>query len=370
MPDLESFRINNRFVLYIITTLMLLAPLCSCSKSEKPIPQNTESEKLKWYKYEQEVFHGIPAKVTFALPQSKNSDALAAELINQVKQIYLQIDKTFNAYDQSSRLAKINSSPKNSKIKIFPDFKKAFDISQSIYTQSNGAFDPSIWPLKKLWSKAKKSNVLPGEKEIENARNMCGLNHLVVNNLTAHKKKAALMLDFGGLVKGYAVDKITSLLISRRVLNGLVQCGGEIRNFGKNNKGKHFKIGIQHPLVASKIYGYVSSKKTFAISTSGNYRQPILIGDKLYYHIFDPKSGQPVSTDVLGVSVIFKGEEFANAKADGWATALAVLGVEQGLKMAERYDFEVMFLKQDKTSTDGIKAIMSRGFKSVFTRTE
>lgn len=325
-----------------------------------------EQEKLHWYSHEQTVFFNIPAKVSFAIVDNKDSDIKARKIINQVDSIYKQINDHFNAFDKNSELYNINNSTEK-QIGVSTEFRSAFEISQYIYLKSGEYFDISVWPLKMLWSKAKKSGKLPTDKEIKTAANKCGLNKAFIEANTLHRT-SDIQLDFGGIVKGYAVDRISSMLKAQGVANALVQCGGEIRSFGKNSKGNNFKIGIQHPLSKTEIYGFVSSEKGYAISTSGNYRQPIVIEGKNYYHIFNPKTGEPVSTDILGVSVIVPEKDFANSYADGFATAITALGIKEGLKLLVEMGYEALILVKEENSQDGIKPVMSKGFEKMFTK--
>ena len=142
-------------------------------------------------------------------------------------------------------------------------------------------------------------------------------------------------LDFGGIIKGYAVDRAVALLKSRGAASGLVQVGGEIRAFGTSPDSRPWRVGVRDPLDEGGVEGVVMATGDLAISTSANYEQPVRVGGVDYYHIFDPRTGAPVDTRLLSVTVVLDQGEWPNAIADALSTGVAVLGPERGLALIE-----------------------------------
>ena len=360
----SGLNLKQYFKLFGLGCLLILWMISSSTSLQAKEIKLPSANQLRWYSHERTVFFNIPVTLSFALKDNQKADDKARKIIHQVDKIYKQINQHFNAFDKNSELRQFNQQNKIAKITVSKQFHTAFEIAQQIYTISGGAFDISIWPLKALWTKAAKTGKLPGNNEIKKALESCGLDKIAIGKHSLKKQNGSTKLDFGGIVKGYAVDEISYMLKNAGVENALIQCGGETRVFGKNHLNRNFKIGIQHPL-ENGIYGYVVLEKPAAISTSGNYRQPIIIGNKNYYHIFNPKNGQPVDTNILGVSVILPEERFANAKADGLATAITVMGAKAGLQLARKIGFDVLILLQDEDKKT-IKAIMNDNLKSHF----
>lgn len=337
----------------------------SGGKSKPNINTAEKLQETEWFEKRFMVFNGIPARVLFALPKEKSD--LGPKLVDNVQNIFDKIDRLFNAFRVDSELGRINANPKPATISISGEFAKAYKIAEAAWKESCGAFDPTVFPLKNLWSEAKKKQAPPDEKAIGEALESVGMEKVEFSNqtLSLTKKSGGISLDFGGLAKGYAVDLIHDELKKNGVRHALVQCGGEIRSWGLNKKGKAFRIGIQNPLDNRKLYGSIGGLPELAVSTSGNYRQPIHIGGVTYYHIFDPKTGRPIPTDVLGVTVLVTGSDFPNSRADAWATAFAVLGPEDGMKEAIKAKVDVMFIVRAKGDAEP-RIIMTEMFRRLF----
>jgi thiamine biosynthesis lipoprotein len=124
----------------------------------------------------------------------------------------------------------------------------------------------------------------------------------------------------------------------------LVQIGGETCAFGISRRGKPHAIGVQHPFARGRIWtALVSPEAGIAASTSGNYEQPVVIGERVYYHIVDPRTAMPVDRNVASVTIVF-GRTGMNALADSLSTACAVLGPEKGLPLVEKLGGEALII--------------------------
>ena len=140
------------------------------------------------------------------------------------------------------------------------------------------------------------------------------------------------------------------MLKMKKISAGMIQIGGETAAFGKSLRNPFHVLGIQHPLNLSQIWTKVVDQGNgLSLSTSGNYHNPIKIDGRDYYHIIDPRTGYPASTEILSVSVYFP-KIGKNWLADGLTTATTVLGIEKGLEIVENQGGEVLFL----TLEDGI----------------
>jgi thiamine biosynthesis lipoprotein len=198
---------------------------------------------------------------------------------------------------------------------------------------TGGAFDVTVRPLIQLWKQAAKTGQPPTAKQIKDTLARCGMKHLSLSGKRLTWTRPGAALDFGGIVKGMAVDEAIGMLRSANVRAALVQIGGETGAFGLSARNMPHVIGIQHPLDLDGLWTRVADPGSgLSISTSGNYRNPVRIGKRTYYHIVDPRTGQPVDTQVLSVSVLFP-RTGQNGLADGLSTAGAVLGPEKTLDL-------------------------------------
>ena len=140
-------------------------------------------------------------------------------------------------------------------------------------------------------------------------------------------KKKKVGLNFGAIAKGYAVDRAIDVLKTLGIKEALVNAGGEISVIGND-----WIVGIQHPREINSIIKKIKLDG-FTVATSGDYEQYFEVDGNRYHHILDPKTGYP-STGLQSVTIINK----SNAFADALATAVFVMGKENGIKLIESLD--------------------------------
>ena len=283
-----------------------------------------------------ELYYGIPVTVRF----SPTDDALARRAWEYLE----SVDDVFNDYRADSEVGRLNAAKGRRGLRVSDDLAEAIGLSMRVHEITGGAFDVSVGGFVRLWKKARKSGAPPPAEAIAAERSASGLDkvHLDGNTLTIDAD--GLRLDFGGIVKGIAVDRVVAMLKEAGVRGALVQVGGETACFGNSTRGRPHVVGVRHPLDVSGIWTTITDPGTgLSVATSGNYFSPIEIGGKRFYHIFDPRTGRPVSTSTLSVSVAFP-ETGMNGLADGLSTACAVLGPDAALALVEKLGGEALFL--------------------------
>ncbi len=307
------------------------------------------------------VYAGIPARVEFVPTPSASGP-------EQAWRILVDTGNVFNAFDPASELGRLNATPGADAVDVSRDLGDAIGGAIGISQATQGAFDITVRPLKKLWKKAVETGIAPTDYELSAALEKIGWGYLSLirapsNSWKVSRGRPGMELDLGGIVKGWSVDRAVQWLTDRRVKSALVQVGGEIGLVGQSDTNRPWRIGIRHPLDGNRNWTVLSITGRAAVSTSGNYEQPIKIGGIDYYHIFDPAIGRPISTDILGVTVVVTAGQDMNARADGLATAFAVMGVDKALETAATMKgVDVLFIVRDK---DGGKPVerTTPGFK-------
>jgi thiamine biosynthesis lipoprotein len=313
-----------------------------------------------WIDQRAEIYHGIPTRIRFRMPPDRATEANATADAAWAE--FRRVGATFNAFDPASEVGQFNADQGREIRAISGGFSTLLDLSRAAWTLTGGAFDPTVWPVKTLWRRAAERGVLPTDAEIEAARLPVGMDRLTLvrRNVLArrpaagtggpslvHRAMAGVMLDFGGIVKGHAVDRVADLLRAAGATDWLVQCGGEIAAHGLGPSGRAWRIGVRHPLVSDGIWGSLSRDGDLAVSTSGNYEQPVRIGDREFHHIVDPRTGRPVASPVLGVTVAVLDGPDRNTRADAVATGLTVMGLEAGRALVEsRPELAALFIVQ------------------------
>lgn len=211
---------------------------------------------------------------------------------------------------------------------------------------TGGAFDPTVAPLIDLWGFVEDPNALPDENDsptvlvgqrppedeaIQSVLQRIGYQMV---ELDADGSKIRLdspraELDFGAIAKGYAADRAVAILRERGIASGLVDLGGDMFALGSKPDGTPWRVGIAHPREPGALVAVIPVEDR-AIVTSGDYERYFEYEGVRYTHLVDPRTGYP-QHELASVTVVAtKGTE-----ADALATAVAVMGIDEGLALLE-----------------------------------
>lgn len=312
-----------------------------------------------WYQDARPLWSGIPVTVRF----QPNDQLLADESWSA----FDAIDNGYNDWRDDSEIGKINAGGART-WEVSSELAATLSECRHLNTVTEGAFDITVGPLRHLWRDAAKTGVPPTAAAIAQARTAIGPSVWSISGRTLTVKVPGVRFDFGGVIKGMAVDRVMTHLVSSGVAAAMVQCGGETGCFGLSPRGVHHVFGIPHPDAPDeRMWCTISDPgQGFSGSTSGNYRNPIVIGDKPYYHIFDPRTGLPVDTHVLSVSVAFPYAN-RNGLADALTKVGAVLGWQHLLPLVERLGGQALVLVREQ---DVIREHASAGWWQLAKRKE
>jgi thiamine biosynthesis lipoprotein len=163
-----------------------------------------------------------------------------------------------------------------------------------------------------------------------------------------------MKLDFGAVGKGLALDEILAYLTDQEEITGAtVSVGGSVLTYGEKPDKSSWKVGIVDPADTSEYIGVLTLDGQWCVSTSGDYERYVEVDGVRYHHIIDPATGYPADSRVSGVTVLTK-DGFLS---DALSTACFILGQEEGMALAEKYDAEVLFVDKDGniSMTEGMK---------------
>ena len=173
-------------------------------------------------------------------------------------------------------------------------------------------------------------------------------------NKTVFLTRPGMMLDLGGIAKGYAADVISKMLTDEGVKSAIIDLGGNIFAHGEKVSGDAWKIGIQNPFSnRGEIVGAISVKNK-SIVTSGIYERYIEVDGVKYHHILNPETGYPYENDIAGITIISD----KSTTGDALSTSVFALGIEEGMKFVEELDdVDAIFVTKEKGIyvTSGIK---------------
>ncbi|WP_051085392.1 FAD:protein FMN transferase [Hahella ganghwensis] len=272
-----------------------------------------------------------------------------------------EVDILMSTYKQESELSQFNQSAVNVWFPLSEPTAEVFDIARRVSRQSGGAFDVTVGKLVNMWGFGPqfKPTKVPSDKEITHALQEVGFEVLELD-VSGRKvrKTTPVYVDLSAVAKGYAVDRVALYLESLGVKAYMVEVGGEVRTRGVKPDGVKWRIAIESPVVGERRVQDVLELKDMGLATSGDYRNFYEEGGIRYSHTIDPRTGKPIKHNLASVTVLNPSVGYA----DAWATAMMVLGEEQGFNVAVEHNMAVLFLVKDG---DGFKEMATPGFKQL-----
>lgn len=294
-------------------------------------------------------FTGQTMGTWYSVKVSEMPQGLDPQQISELIRAELEgVNDKMSTYREDSELSLFNQAPLHKAVSLSQDTFSVVQKSLEIWRKSMGAFDITIGPLVNVWGFGPEGRPMkvPDLETMEAAWDRVGSDGLELNadRLQLLKNKN-VYLDLSAIAKGYAVDKVARLLEQNGIQRYLVEVGGELRAGNSKAPGKSWQVAVEEPVSSLRKIHKVISLDNAAMATSGDYRNFFEENGKRYSHTIDPRTGRPIEHNLVSVSVILP----ECAEADAWATAMMVLGPEQGMAMAESHNLPVyMILKGDK----------------------
>ena len=282
---------------------------------------------------------------SFTIKATKLPEVIKTEsLKSQIKVLLDRLNGDLSTYEPKSALSIFNQNLK-SDWKIIPHSLLNILIeAQRVSQLSAGAFDISVGKLVNLWGFGVEPMdfTLPDESVLKEILATTGYQFLLIDESVSKIKKQqpALYLDLSAIAKGYAVDQVALLLETEGINDYMVEIGGEIRLKGQNISGGGWKIAIEKPTPEKRMIQRVVSISNIAMATSGDYRNFFEFEGKRYSHTIDPRTGYPVTHQLASVTILNK----SAMTADALATAIMVLGEEEGYQLAQQQNIAALFI--------------------------
>lgn len=286
-------------------------------------------------------------------------DAESRDFSTEIQQLFKAIDKSMSLWDDNSLITKINDG--DSSVILDDAFIRVFNASQAISNVTDGAFDITVAPLVKAWGFIRKNELPPPTKiQIDSLSKLIGYEQLTIADHKLIRTNPNASVDFNAIAQGYTVDAVAEYLESKKVTNYLIEIGGEVRAKGVNSRNEIWNIGIDKPIEnGERALQTVVALENKSLATSGSYRKFIERDGKKYSHTIDPKTGYPVTHNLLSASVVMDN----CTDADGYATACMVVGVEKSLELAKKVGFEVYLIFENEKGE--LEIAKSANFKEV-----
>lgn len=282
----------------------------------------------------------------------------------ELDSLFKVVNASMSNYQDDSDISLLNSG--DTSVVVDQMFKEVFLLSKKIFDQTDGYFDPTVGNLVNAYGfGAQKTEIELDSTAIDSLMHYVGLEKVeLTEDNKIRREYPEIYLDFNGIAKGYAVDRLGVLLEDKGVDHYLVEIGGEMRAKGENrSSGKTWRLGIDNPEMekdGEELMG-VMELKNKSLATSGNYRKfryDSLSGEK-FVHIIDPKTGYTKKTNLLSVSVIADD----CATADAFATGFMAMDIEKAKNIAKDLKgVDVYFIYDQKGETE---TFLTKGFEKV-----
>jgi len=292
---------------------------------------------------------------------SENSVIDHGKIQKGIDSVLILMNQHLSIWDSSSEISQFNQNEQQVLTRVSLHLRNVISKSLEISEATSGAFDITVFDLMSLWGFGPNPrDGLPSDVQIEELKNRTGYQSVILVPEGVRKLNSDLKLDVNAIAKGYGVDQVFEWILDKGFESVFVEIGGEVRCIGKNQNGQSWRVGIIDPKISVSPGEELSAIVNLdgkAMATSGNYRNFIEINGQILGHTIDPRTGFPVETDVLSVSVI------ANSciEADGWATALMVFNFEEGNKLVtDRTELNVLWIVKTKNGQKKIEK--TKGF--------
>lgn len=252
------------------------------------------------------------------------SQKKAAKTIKIVMNDVYRLEAKYSRYRADSFLSAINRiAEKGGIIDVDEETAGLLDYAATCYQQSDGLFDITSGILRRAWDF--KSGKIPEERAIQSLLEMIGWSKISWQRPHLAFTISGMEIDFGGIVKEYAVDRAAALAWNSGIRHGIVNLGGDVKIIGPHHDGTPWKIAIKHPRQSDGLLTTLLLQSG-AVASSGDYERCIILNGVRYGHVLNPRTGWPVSY-MAAVSVI--GEYCVVA---GSASTIGMLKEEQGIE--------------------------------------
>jgi thiamine biosynthesis lipoprotein len=276
-----------------------------------------------------------------------------------------ELNAIMSDYQPTSELMRLCEKAGGAPVEVSVDLFEILRKSEEFAKMSDGAFDISISPVVRLWRKARRTREMPKAEDIKKALARVDYRKIKLDpkGRTVQLLMMGMLLDLGGIAKGYAADAALAVLRQHGITRALVAAGGDIAVGDAPSDAAGWKIGIaplKNPDAPPEHYLLL---KNAGVSTAGDSEQFVEINGKRYSHIIDPKTGYGL-VGRRSVTVIAPDA----TTSDGLDTPICVMGIERGLKLIDRREdlAALLVFETDK----GIETVQSKRFAKYLLKVE
>ena len=269
-----------------------------------------------------------------------------ADINTQIGEKLREMETTLLSWtEENSQISQLNNA-EGKTMEVSDDLAADLEKIRQLSQDSNGAFDPTLGKIIRLWDIAGENPHVPDQSEIDTLLPEVGYEKIQVdgNNVTLLD---GCTLDLGAVGKGMGCDQIMDYLQTQPDVFGMILNlgGSSVMTYGEKPDGSSWKVALTDPRDTEGDYlGAITLDANQFLSTSGDYEKYFIEDGIRYHHILDPKTGYPVQNGLTSVTIVCD----QGYLADGLSTACFVLGMDAAKPLLEKYGAEAVFVDEDK----------------------
>jgi thiamine biosynthesis lipoprotein len=252
------------------------------------------------------------------------------------------VDAQMSTWNPDSDLMRLNAAPVGVWVAVPDQLIEVLRLGLEIGSASGGAFDIAMGDAVTAWGFGAETAAPDRIRVAMGVARVPAHEALEIGDARV-RKSAPLALDLNGIAKGYGVDRLAEILIEHGIRDALVGIDGEMRALGLRPDGTPWTIAVEAPDPDRRTPHSILALGDAAVATSGDYRHWVEVQGRRLSHTMEPGRGAPLIAAPASVTVVAR----TCAEADAWATALMVLGPENGAILAQKRGLDALFLLRD-----------------------
>jgi thiamine biosynthesis lipoprotein len=255
------------------------------------------------------------------------------EIYDEMAEALNALEHTFSINVPDSEVVRINVGAGKEAVRVSPEVIYVVKMAKYFAEKSGGAFDPTIGPVSLLWGVGSEDARLPSQEEIDARLPLVDYRKIIIDEeaRTVFLETEGMILDLGGIAKGYAADCLVQIAQNHGLLRAIIDLGGNVYVWGTKKDGAKWKVGVKDPENPGGEPAASLEIDENSVVTSGMYERFFEEGGVRYHHILSPKTGYPVFNGVLSFTIVSR----SSLAADALSTTVFILGKEAGLAFLE-----------------------------------
>ncbi len=296
---------------------------------------------------------GTTYNIKFFPPDDSWNEAAERRLEDDIAKTLDDVNQKMSTWLPDSELSRFNRSEVGEPFTLSAETFGVFEAALEVSKRSGGAFDITVGPVVNAYGFGPGLDHYeePDAATLDRLAEAIGYQKLLIDpaHRTVTRTHAGMYCDLSAIAKGYGVDRVAAVLDRHAIGGYMVEIGGEVRLRGRRDKDRLWRIAVEKPVGEGRPLQKILELTDISIATSGDYRNFFIRDGRRISHTIDPRTARPVEHTLASVTVLHEHCMWA----DAWATALMVLGPQEGFAVAEREKLAVLFLiRQDDTTME------------------